>query len=704
MNGMGHIPLVRLVAPLLLGIIAWLVAGFLFPQEIFFAVYVSGLLVWFGLRHFFLANMSRRWIFGAITHLLLFVAGYHHAGNHFQVARQDHFSHWQDEAGFLLLKVTQPVSEKANSYQAIGRVEALLGDSVQRKLRGKLMVYLQKDSLAAAVQYGDMLLLENQYQEVRPPQNPAEFNYRGFLARSNIYHQTYRRSGQWHPTGENRGNWVVARALQMRQAALHNLEANHLTGKEFAVVSALLLGFREYLDEDLQREFAGAGAMHILCVSGLHVGIIFLVLKTIFGFLSRMRYGIFLRTFLIIMLIWFYAAITGFTPSVMRASTMFSFVALGQSFRRSTNIYNTLAGSALVLVLIDPYIISRIGFQLSYLAVISIVALQPWLYKKLYFKNYLIDKAWAIITVSIAAQLATGPLALFYFNQFPNYFLLTNLVVIPLASFIIYSALLTLFLTPVPWLGLLMGKILYGLVYALHSSVRLIEGLPHSTTSGVFINLPETLFIFGLMLTMGIFMVRAWQPGLKVALGLALVLSVSVSARGILNARESRVVVYHVNNGLAMDFISGKDCVFVSCPTVQENPRLVNFHIADNRLRHGIRAPRAWLTLDGEGVVNAGNVYRNGPFLRFREATFFILDGDTGVGEWPRPDFPIDYLIVSRNPRINPQVVLDALQPRLVILDTSNSFRNLRRWEENCETAGVECWSVRVRGAYMARL
>jgi competence protein ComEC len=453
MNGVGHIPLVRLVAPLLLGIIAWLVAGFLFPPELFFAVYASGLLLWFGLRHLFLANMARRWVFGAIIHALLFVAGYHHAQNHYQVVRPDHFSHWHEQDGVLLLRVTEPVSEKANSYQVIGKVERIIAGSARHKVRGKLMVYLQKDSLASSVRYGDLLLLENQFQEVRPPQNPGEFNYRGFLARSNIYHQTYRRSGQWHPTGENRGNRVVASALQMREAALHNLEANHLSGREFAVVSALLLGFREYLDEDLQREFAGAGAMHILCVSGLHVGIIFLVLKTIFGFLARVRYGIFLRTFLIIALIWFYAAITGFSPSVMRASTMFSFVALGQSFRRSTNIYNTLAGSALVLVLIDPYIISRIGFQLSYLAVISIVTLQPWLYKKLYFKNYLLDKAWAIITVSIAAQLATGPLALFYFNQFPNYFLLTNLVVIPLASFIIYSALLTLFLTPVPWLG-----------------------------------------------------------------------------------------------------------------------------------------------------------------------------------------------------------------------------------------------------------
>jgi hypothetical protein len=251
---------------------------------------------------------------------------------------------------------------------------------------------------------------------------------------------------------------------------------------------------------------------------------------------------------------------------------------------------------------------------------------------------------------------------------------------------------------------MIMGKILYGLVYALHSSVRIIEGLPHSTTSGVFINLPETLFIFGLMLTLGISLVRSWQPGLKVALGLALVLSVSVSARGLQNARESKMVVYHVNNGLAMDLISGKDCVFVSCATVQENPRLVNFHIADHRLRHGIRMPREWLTLAEGEMVNTGSVFRKGPFLRFRQTTFFFLDDDPGAAEWPRPEFPVDYLIVSRNPRINPPDVLEALKPRTVILDTSNSFWSLRRWEESCEEAGLECWPVRSRGAFVARL
>jgi competence protein ComEC len=398
-------------------------------------------------------------------------------------------------------------------------VKKLIDDEGELKVSGRLMLYLQKDSLAASVKYGDYLLIENNFQEISDPKNPGEFNYRRFLSYSNIFHQAYRTSGQWQPTGRNQGFFLVRWSLAMRHKALQTFEDHHLSGREFAVVSALLLGFREYLDEDLRREFAGAGAMHILCVSGLHVGIIFLVLKFLLSFLNKVPRGRIVQTVLVILLIWFYAAITGFSPSVLRASTMFSFVALGHSFRRTTSIYNTLAASAFLLMIIDPYIITRIGFQLSYLAVISIVALQPFFYQQLVFKNYLLDKAWAILTVSLAAQLATGPLSLFYFHQFPNYFLLTNLIVIPLASLIIYSALATLVLTPIPFVGMVAGKVLFGFVYALHQSVKFIEGLPYSTSSNVFINLPETLAIFMVLIFLSLFFMQQRPKALRLALG-----------------------------------------------------------------------------------------------------------------------------------------------------------------------------------------
>ncbi len=701
MNHFAHIPLARLIVPFTAGIITYLTARIHFSIFIFLTVYLLLALLWLLGRKYFLAHYARRWIFGSWAAVCLLVAGYHIAHSHHQLSWADHFSHFHDKGGYLLLKVREPVSEKTNSWQVIARAKRIITDEEEKKVNGRLMLYLQKDSLAASVRYGDYILIENQFQEVGDPKNPGEFNYRRFLSYSNIFHQAYRASGQWQPTGQNKGFFLIRWSLAMRHSALKTFEEHHLSGREFAVVSALLLGFREYLDEDLRREFAGAGAMHILCVSGLHVGIIFLVLKFLLSFLNKVPRGRIIQTVLVILLIWFYAAITGFSPSVLRASTMFSFVALGQSFKRTTSIYNTLAASAFLLMIIDPYIITRIGFQLSYLAVISIVALQPFFYQQLVFKNYLLDKAWAILTVSLAAQLATGPLSLFYFHQFPNYFLLTNLIVIPLASLIIYSALATLVLTPIPLVGMIAGKVLFGFVYALHQSVKFIEGLPYSTSSNVFISLPETLGVFMVLIFLSLFLMQQRPQALRLALGIFLLVSVSVSARSIQNLRTDKMVVYHVNNACAIDFVSGRQSVFLMCETLQNDPRKVDFHLKENRVQHGIRSVLpASLALAEEPFVN-GNLYRRGPFLRFGQLNLFLLD-QSPLREIPDPGMPIHYLIISQNSRVNPQIALEALQPQKVIVDASNTFWNTRRWEEACQEAGIEVWPVRTKGAYVA--
>lgn len=701
MNHFAHIPLARLLVPFTAGIIACLTGRIHFSILTFLSVYLLLALLWLLGRKYFLAHYARRWIFGTWAAACLLVAGYHISQSHHQLSRADHFSHSHDKGGYLLLKVREPVSEKANSWQVIATVKKVITDEGEQKVSGRLMLYLQKDSLAASVRYGDFLLIENNFQEVGDPKNPAEFNYRRFLSYSNIFHQAYRASGQWQPTGRNEGFFLVRWSLAMRHKALKTFEDHHLSGREFAVVSALLLGFREYLDEDLRREFAGAGAMHILCVSGLHVSIIFLVLKFLLSFLNKVPRGRIVQTVLVILLIWFYAAITGFSPSVLRASTMFSFVALGQSFRRTTSIYNTLAASAFLLMIIDPYIITRIGFQLSYLAVISIVALQPFFYQQLFFKNYFLDKAWAILTVSLAAQLATGPLSLFYFHQFPNYFLLTNLIVIPLASLIIYSALATLLLTPIPFVGMIAGKMLFGIVYALHQSVKFIEGLPYSTSSNVFINLPETLGIFMVLLFLSLFLMQQRSMALRLALGVFLLVSVSISVRSIQNLRNDKLVVYHVNNACAIDFVSGKESVFLMCETLQGDPRKVDFHLKENRVQHGIRSVLPASLASSEKPFVNGNLYRRGPFIRFGQLNLFLLD-QSPLREIPEPSMPLHYLIVSQNSRIDPQHALDALQPQKVIIDASSTFWNTRRWEEACQEAGIEVWPVRTKGAYVA--
>ncbi len=679
---------------------------------------------------------------GCFSALLLCLAGYFLAWQQHGYERAGHFRHHHEAGGYLLVQVDEPLSERANSFQAVAEVLFTGNDTLQHPAEGRLMLYFEKDSLVSGLQYGDRLMLEGRFSKVSPPQNPEVFNYQRFLARQNIFHTMYVRSGDWLLMDRNRGRTHMQLALSLRQRALDTLADNHLQGRDFAVISALLLGYREYLDEDLRREFAGAGAMHILCVSGLHVGIIFMVLGKVFSFLHRLRGGHYLKTICILLCIWLYAAITGFSPSVLRASVMFSFVSLGQSFQRPTNIYNTLAASAFVLVVLNPAIIKHIGFQLSYLAVISIVALQPWFEKLITVNNKLLSRAWAIITVSLAAQLATGPLALHYFNQFPNYFLVTNLAVIPLASLVIYAALISLAVSPVPVLGSLAGQCLAFIVSLLHHSVSFIEGLPGSVTTGVYISFPETLLFFVFLVFLFVYLMAARRGFLPAALAVLLLMNVSMTWRAMGNNQQRYFVVYHASRETAVDFTTARETVFLASAEMVSNERQKRFTVEANRLRRGGREEMAQLVIgDSHDLHTPGGFRVHDDLICFHGISILVMHdqsavnalvssagrespanemnssqtgNSTGTGNFsstegviqkgkPRP-YPVDYLLITGD--LNPDIktLLHIVQPGRVLLDCS-----IRPWrasdlEESLTEAGVEVWNTQRKGAYLREL
>jgi competence protein ComEC len=771
-------PLVRLVLSFILGILTYLIIQVNFPVLIFVVIYIAIAAIWFLFQRYWLSNYGRRWVFGMMSLTMLYVVAYHTTQNHDHQYAKDHFSNYIEHAGILVVHINEPVAEKTNSFQLVGKVSCFiplnsiwkddLDPSEQivdlqadpRRLLGNIILYLEKDSLAGTLRYGDIIIIENSYEEVRPPQNPRQFNYKRFLANQNIFHSSYKQSGSWNRIDTNKGKSLLSYSLKLREHALTIFSDYNLPEREFAIISALLLGYREYLDEDLRREFAGAGAMHILCVSGLHVGIIYLVLNALLSFLKRLPGGLYILTFLIITLIWLYASITGFSPSVLRATTMFSFVAAGQSFHRRTNIYNTLAASAMLLLIIDPLIITRIGFQLSYLAVVSIVSIQPRLYKQVYVKNKIIDRAWSIITVSIAAQAATGPLSLFYFHQFPNYFIFTNLIVIPLSGFIIYSGLFALLVNTVPFLGYIAGMLMHVLLSALHTTVKHIEGLPYSTSSDLYVGLPETLLMFMFLIFCCMYLIAGRYIYLRVTLAALLVITTFFSYRSMKLYHQKHFVVYHINQATMIDFFIGKERAVFTCKQLKNNdPGMAGFQVSEyqinrgaakaglilysglpaittiNRpLKHsrvnyyyGMERKQSWSQTmghlqptfvhkaeDGKSSVrvktdNFSPAYhtRSGHYIYFDEKIIVIVSKSHAPINFSGPttkQYPVDYLIICSNPVIDPGTYLRVFLPSKVIIGSSNSFRNVTRWKEACESMNVEFWVVRERGAYLGEV
>lgn len=400
-----------------------------------------------------------------------------------------------DQKDYFLAEVCQRPVEKANTFQS-----TLLVQSSLMPKHEKIIAYFNKENFDTTLIPGDQLILFTQLRAIENRGNPFEFDYRQMMKNKGIFHTVYLPMGTYNKTVIH-FNRLSYRAEQIRDKLLSLLAASTLQKEERSVVSALTLGYRTELEPETRDYFASTGAMHVLAVSGLHVGLIYLIISTLLSTIKRGKTGSFIYTLSMIAFLWTYAFITGFSPSVQRATVMFTFVIIGNAIRRPVNIYNSLSTSALVLMLHNPNVVFEIGFQLSYLAVFGIVLLQPPLAKILPIKNKILKWLWALFTVSLAAQLATFPLGIFYFNQFPHFFWLSNFFIIPGAAAIIWLTFAFFLLSPLPWIPDLIAKLIQSITHWMLDSLKWISSLPHALSEGIVINSLQVWIIYGLIVS-----------------------------------------------------------------------------------------------------------------------------------------------------------------------------------------------------------
>ncbi len=441
--------------------------------------------------------------------------------------------------------------------------------------------------------------------------------------------------------------------------------------------------------------------MHILCVSGLHVGIIYFILNSLLLFLNKKRSTRILKVIILLLLIWLYALITGFSPSVQRAATMFSFVIIGGLYKRKINIYNSLAASAFLLLLINPFIVTQVGFQLSYLAVFGIV----WLYKpicNLFVPgNWLLRKIWQISVVSITATLATFPLSLLYFHQFPNLFLLTNLIAIPAATLIIYAGILVLFFSWVPYLSSIFSFLLVKTIWFLNFTVSLIEGLSFSTFRGVYVENFEAILIYCLIVTIAFFFVYRKKRYSIYALGLIIILLLSISYRSYQNLNQDKIIVYNVRNSTAIDFIKSGKGVLLMDSTLIVNQDKIQYHVANSRIKSGIGINENYLPIEND--ILDGHLYKKGNFVQFGNKRLLVINDNFKLYS-SDIKIHVDFILLTKNTRINIADILNNFEFAELIIDNSNSYWNINRWIEECDKLELKYHLISKQGARVIQI
>jgi len=641
-----------------------------------------------------------RWMFGAIVSLLMIMAGI--LAMHIQnpTSSPRHFSHeiFQKPSA-ILARVSEAPQEREKTYRFTLELLQQKDSSGWQHISGNVLAYISRNTEKEIPQYGDIIILHSYPLPLTAPINPEQFDFRKHLKRKGIYHQIFLKDEEWQQSGQQSANFLYKTGYSLRDRLLKVLMDNGISGDEYHVASAVLLGYDDQLPAYLRTGYTAAGAMHVLCVSGMHVGIIFLIFNFLLKPLEKKKWGITVKALLLLGLIWFYALITGLSPSVQRASVMISFMLFAQVFKRKGFALNSLAASALIILLFQPTVLFNIGFQLSYSAVAGILFLQKPVYNLLFIKFRFLDFFWEATTVAIAAQLATTPFVLYYFNQFPTYFLLSNLFLTPLSFAIIVSGMVLLLVSFIPVLPMLIGWLVSGLVYIMNYLILWTEDLPGSVISGIYIS----LFDAGIIIFAVILLTRVAETGLKPILipflTVVLLLFSSITARNIEIHSQQKTTVYGINRSTGIGFIQGRQLWMLADSALISDAFAHDFHLKKHWIKSGTEKAE-WIDTrtDYEGKI----LKKTGPFIEFNGLKMMLWNKRIRYFKESEDHKPaLDIVIISGNIPEQVSKIVSFCTPKLLIADASVPQWQLEKWRTATEEHGIAFHDIRGQGAFI---
>lgn len=592
------------------------------------------------------------------------------------VRTQDNwFGHEQLQGRHWIATLEEMPVAKPNSYKALAAVRYLGGDTLQ-PVQGRVILYFRKDAAGAQLRYGSRFLVGKTPQPIRNSGNPGAFDYQRYCLFQGITHQVFLAGSDFKVLSGD-GGTLFTRTLIRSRLAIVGILKRYISGaQERGLAEALLIGYKDDLDKSLVQAYSNTGVVHVIAISGLHLGLVYGLLVLLLRPLRR-RSPLF-RFCIIAGGLWAFALLAGAQPSVLRSAVMFSCIALGDLIDRRTSVFNTLALSAFGLLCYNPFWLWDLGFQLSYSAVAGIVIFYQPLYRSIYFTNLLIDWLWQLVALTLTAQVFTLPISLYHFHQFPLLFLLTNLVAVPLSSIILLGEILLCAIAWLPPAAALLGQMLQVLIRWMNTYVLRLNDLPIAVWDGFSLTFLQVILLFIMIAFAGSWLlVRERRWGMA-SLGCLLLFSVVQSREVMLAQRQRQLVVYNIPKHPAADFVWGRQVQYRGSPALLEEGFERNFHLRPARTL--LRAKQ--VVYSHTSLVQAGSyrvLFYAQPMALRRLPDVLVVSGKARPPmRWP-----------SEPHRV--QVVLDATVPR---------YRKVQ-WEALCRQQGWQLYDVQERGAFV---
>jgi competence protein ComEC len=601
------------------------------------------------------------------------------------------FGKYYHDSDYLVVRINEPLIEKSKSYKADGYVESVIHNDSVFSSNGKILLYFSKDSLIPVLKYGDKILLNKSLQSIKNSGNPGAFNYQRYAAFQSVFHNVFLKQKDWVKLEEKNVNPFKNFIFTSREYILSILQKNIPANKdELGIAEALLIGYTNDLDKDLVQAYSNTGVVHIIAISGMHLGLIYIMLVWLFAKIPFINKSKIVQVVLILSCLWLFSLLTGAAASVLRSAVMFTFIAVGKTFSKQSSIYNSLAASAFVMLCYNPYYLWDVGFQLSYLAVIGIIIFQKAIYNWLYVKNKWANELWKLMAISLAAQVLTFPICIYYFHQFPNLFLITNIIAVPLSSVILFAEIGLVTFSWIPFAGVYLGKLVGWLVWCMNKIILWVSHLSFA----VWDNIPSTIATTWLLYAV-VLGIAGWL--LNKNLKLFRVAIICLACFALLHAFEEwqiknqrKIIVYNVPQHQAIDFISGNQYRFLGDSILLEEGMLQNFHLKPARI--------ALQLIDRKDSIY--NLFQQQLFYQFGNKKILVIDKSLQF-ESTQQKIELDMIIISKNPQITFAQLAQIFNCKQYIFDASNSMWKINQWQKECKALNLNFHSIPNQGAFV---
>jgi competence protein ComEC len=664
----------------------FLIGGILFgnyfniqPIQLF-VVFVSLILLFMAVYYYANKQFQTPFLFTVLVFLLSFFIGLGSITFKNQLNNPKHYSEQ------LQFSTNEPVSAlisiesvlKSTTYydKYEGKVFELNG----KKTIGKILVNIIKDSTISQLQVDDNLAVKIVFNAIAEPSNPYGFNYKKYLQQQQIHHQVYGAPSQFLRLPKT-NKTVKGIAAIIREKITKSLIRDGFKNDEFGVVNALILGQRQHLTSELQQSYIGAGAIHILAISGLHIGIILLILTSVFKPLHYFKHGKLTASILIVIILWMYAIIAGLSASVVRAVAMFTAIAIAMYVNRPSNVYKNLVISMFFLLLFNPYYFFEVGFQLSYLAVFSIVWIQPKIYNLWKPKLWLLDNIWQLLTVSAAAQIGVLPLSLYYFHQFPGLFFVSNLVIIPGLGIILTAGIVIMALSVLQIAPQFMVDAYIFIIMQMNNFIEWIADQEIFIIQQISMSLLLMVALYAFM-----FFCLKWVEK-KVFYRFVLVLISVVLLQAVfifekyMAQSSDEFIVFNESKASTV----GK-----------RNGNSIRFDTSADSLKTAANFKMAYLVGAGLNEMQPSEKIKN--LYRFKDETILIVDS---LGLYKFNSLKPTMVILRQSPKINLERLLKYLNPKIIIADGTNYKSYLKDWEQTCLKNKTPFHNTLQKGAFI---